>query len=156
MVPRNNAITTNPPRLMGMVSVATAGRSRETVSDIKAAGMSQFTREGKKRTRNCSNGTTPFCHTMSVVMSPNGLKAPPALAATTMLIQAAAMKRLCPGPAAMATAPMTSAVVRLSAMGERKKAKRPVHQKMARRENPAAQSQARSASKTWRSSRVLT
>ncbi len=32
----------------------------------------------------------PFCQTISVVMSPKGLKAPPALAATTMLMQASA------------------------------------------------------------------
>ena len=37
-----------------------------------------------------ANGTRPFCQTISVVMSPNGLKAPPALAATTMLMQATA------------------------------------------------------------------
>ena len=59
-------------------------------------------------------------------MSPNGLNAPPAFAATTMLMQASVTKRGAPAPTAMTTAPMTSAVVRLSATGEMKKASTPV------------------------------
>ena len=38
------------------------------------------------------NGITPFCQTIKVVMSPKGEKAPPAFAATTMLIQAKQIK----------------------------------------------------------------
>ena len=60
----------------------------------------------------------PFCHTIKVVMSPNGLNAPPAFAATTMLMQESATKRGASRPSAIATAHMTSAVVRLSATGE--------------------------------------
>src|SRR3569832_546619 len=69
---------------------------------------------------------------MSVVMSPKGLKAPPALAATTMMMQDTATKRGCPTPTASTTAAMMSAVVRLSATAEMKKPSRPVSQKIPR------------------------
>ncbi len=48
-----------------------------------AAGTTQFTTDGTNRSKNSKNDSLPFCHTISVVMSPNGLNAPPALAATT-------------------------------------------------------------------------
>ena len=51
--------------------------------------------------KNSPNFTTPFCQTMSVVISPNGLKAPPALAATTTLMQPKAMKRPLSAPIVM-------------------------------------------------------
>ena len=54
-------------------------------------------------------------------MSPNGLNAPPAFAATTTLIHAGAMKPALPRPTVTTTAPSTNAVVRLSSTGERKK-----------------------------------
>ena len=38
--------------------------------------------------KNPKNGITPFCQTIRVVISPNGENAPPALAATTIFIQA--------------------------------------------------------------------
>ena len=61
-------------------------------------------------------------------MSPKGLNAPPALAATTTLMQARATKRGLWEPTASTTAPISSAVVRLSAMGEMQKARKPVTQ----------------------------
>ena len=67
-------------------------------------------------------------------MSPNGLKAPPALAATTMLMQDRATNLGWPVPTAVTTAAMTRAVVRLSATGEITKARRPVIQKTVRSE----------------------
>ena len=84
-------------------------------------------------------------------MSPNGLNAPPALAATTMFAAAMATNRGCPLPTAITTAHITSAVVRLSAIGDRKKAMMPVIQNTFRRPNPRETSQARSHSKTFRS-----
>ena len=74
------------------------------------------------------NGTIPFCQTIRVVMSPNGLKAPPALAAMTMLMQPRATKRGLSAPTAITTAHINNAVVRLSATGEMKKARKPVIQ----------------------------
>eukprot|EP00976_Prorocentrum_cordatum_P066328 1178270-Prorocentrum_minimum.AAC.2 len=50
-------------------------------------GTSQLTREGITRHIKSVNCSLPFCHTISVVTSPKGLKAPPALLATTMLMQ---------------------------------------------------------------------
>ena len=73
-----------------------------------------------------------FCHTISVVISPNGLNAPPALAATTILMQESMTNFLLPPPTAMTTAAISNAVVRLSAIGEIKKASRPVTQNSAR------------------------
>ena len=119
------------------------------------AGISQLTREGMKMAKNSIKSTFPFCQTIRVVMSPKGEKAPPALAATTMLMQARTTKRRFPAPTAMTTAPISRAVVRLSATGEMKKASRPVSQKMVRRENPRETSQPRRALKTLRSSREL-
>ena len=39
-----------------------------------------------KSLKKVKKSTIPACQTIKVVMSPNGLKAPPAFAATTMLI----------------------------------------------------------------------
>jgi Na+/H+ antiporter NhaD/arsenite permease-like protein len=64
----------------------------------------------------------------AVVMSPNGLKAPPALAATTILMQAMPTNLGLSAPTASTTAHISSAVVRLSATGEMKKARKPVIQ----------------------------
>ena len=54
-------------------------------------------------------------------MSPKGEKAPPAFAATTILIQAKQIKGLLPLATAITTAHIKRAVVRLSAIGEIKK-----------------------------------
>ena len=57
-----------------------------------------------------------------MVISPKGEKAPPALAATTILIRPGTIKALLPRPATITTVPRIKAVVKLSAIGERKKA----------------------------------
>ena len=88
-------------------------------------------------------------------MSPKGLKAPPALAATTMLMQATVMNLGLPAPTAMTTAPMIRAVVRLSASGEMKNASSPVSQNRLRSEKPDEINHARKALNTSRSCRVL-
>src|SRR5699024_4361833 len=95
---------------------------------IKKAGIKKFTAEGKNKAKNSKNFTCPACHTMSVVISPKGLKAPPALAATTMFTQLMAINLPCPSATFMTTAHMRSAVVKLSATGEIKNAKIPVIQ----------------------------
>ena len=88
--------------------------------------------------KNTQKSTAPllammfFCQTISVVMSPNGLNAPPALAATTILMHASMTNFLLPPPTAITTAAISSAVVRLSAIGEMQKANRPVTQNNAR------------------------
>ena len=69
---------------------------------------------------------------MSVVKSPKGENAPPALAATTMLTQHMDTYSSYPCPRLLITAPMSTAVVRLSAMGESQKAINPVIQKQLR------------------------
>ena len=96
------------------------------------AGTSQFTSDGTNRSKNSKNLTTPACQTIRVVMSPNGQNAPPALAATTTLTQAGTRKRGLSRPTLTTTAPMTSAVVRLSSDEDRKNAARPVTQKIIR------------------------
>ncbi len=98
---------------------------------------------------------TPFCQTIRVVISPNGLNAPPALAATTMLIHASATNFLCPTPTAITTAHISNAVVKLSAIGEMKKDRTPVIQKTFRKLKLRATSQARRYSNTFRSVIVL-
>ena len=109
--------------------------------------------EQREETR---EGHDAACHAMSVVMSPNGLKAPPALAATTTLMQATTTNFGRSRPTASATAPMIRAVVRLSAIGEMTNASPPVIQKIARRLKPRLASHARRAAKTPRSPSVFT
>jgi len=88
----------------------------------------KLTTEGKKSTKNPQKSTIPFCQTINVVISPNGENAPPALALTTMFIQANITKRELSPPTAITTAHINRAVVKLSAMGEIKNAKIPVIQ----------------------------
>ena len=59
-------------------------------------------------------------------MSPNGEKAPPALAATTILIHAKQINFLLPLATAITTAHISNAVVKLSAIGDIKKESTPV------------------------------
>ena len=61
-------------------------------------------------------------------MSPNGLNAPPAFAATTILTHAIPTNLGLEDPTANTTAQSTNAVVKLSANGERKNANIPVIQ----------------------------
>ena len=116
-----------------------------------AAGTSQLTSAGTRIAKNSVNSTFCACHTISVVMSPNADHAPPAFAATTRLMHARLTKRLLPPPTARMTPAMTSAVVRLSSTGDRKKPIRPVSQNNWRNENPRLTSSARIASNTLRS-----
>ena len=88
-------------------------------------------------------------------MSPKGLNAPPALAATTIFTQPIETKVILPAPTVITTAAITSAVVRLSATGEMTKASAPVIQKTVRSVKPEETNQARIAWKTLRSSMVL-
>ena len=95
---------------------------------MMTAGTSQFTSEGTNSAKNSKNVTLSFCQTIRVVMSPKGENAPPAFAATTMLMKAMAMNFGDSLPIARTTAPMTKAVVKLSRMPERKNANVPVSQ----------------------------
>ena len=106
--------------------------------------------------KNFQKPTMPRCHTISVVMSPKGLNAPPALAATTMLMQPSEMKRALPAPTASNTAHSTSAVVRLSRNGDSTNASPPVIQNSERYPRLRRSSQQRSAAKTLRSLIALT
>mmetsp|Transcript_8682 Transcript_8682/g.38335 ORF Transcript_8682/g.38335 Transcript_8682/m.38335 type:complete len:240 (+) Transcript_8682:876-1595(+) len=122
--PGSNCTATSPSTLGGTASLIRLF--------ISAAGTSQFTTAGAKSPGNSSSRTFPFCQTISVVKSPKGEKAPPAFAATTMLTQHIATYSSYPCPRLLITAPMSTAVVRLSAMGESQKAMRPVIQKQLR------------------------
>ena len=96
---------------------------------IIAAGMRKLMSAGMNKAKNPKNSTLPDCQTISVVISPNGLNAPPALAATTILINAKDTNFGLSDPTANTTAPINKAVVKLSATGEIKKAKNPEIQK---------------------------
>ena len=78
--------------------------------------------------RKSTNSPLPAVHTISVVMSPNGLHAPPALAATTTLMPLGTRKALFLLSMVSKTVDKIKAVVRLSATGEMKNASRPVIQ----------------------------
>ena len=58
------------PRFISTFSAVAVGRSFGIASDIIAAGMTQFTRLGKNRTKNSVKLIRPFCQTIKVVMSP--------------------------------------------------------------------------------------
>ena len=155
MVSRKSAMMRLAPRYMITRSSATVGCSSGTAKCMIAAGTRKLTAEGMKRAKKVQKSTIPFCQTIRVVMSPKGLKAPPALAATTMLTQAMVTNRVLEPPTASTTAHISRAVVRLSATGEMKKARIPVSQKSLRKPNPLRISQERRASKTRRSSMAL-
>ena len=74
------------------------------------------------------NEPLPADHAIKVVISPNGDHAPPALAATTILIAAGTRKALLSFSMVTNTVERIRAVVKLSATGEIKKAKKPVTQ----------------------------
>ena len=132
MVTRNSPMIVHAPCCSSAFSVTGVGCSLPMVKPMIVAGTSQLASEGTNRAKNAENSTIPFCQTINVVMSPKGLKAPPALAATTMLIQATVTNfRLSP-PTAIATVDINRAVVRLSAIGDITNARPPVSQKMVR------------------------
>ena len=129
MVSKNKPTIVIPPYFNPSCSPSTsAGLPDGKANCIINAGIRKLTTEGINRAKNSPNCTIPFCHTIKVVISPKGLKAPPALAPTTILIQEIETKAGCPLPTARTTAHIINAVVRLSAMGEMKKAKIPVSQ----------------------------
>ena len=128
----NRATITPAPRFSRTTSSLAGGAPRGTAACMHSAGTSQFASDGRNSAKNAANGTLPACQTISVVMSPNGLNAPPAFAATTMLMQARATNFGSSRPTASTTAHITSAVVRLSISGDRQNASAPVVQNSAR------------------------
>src|SRR5688572_3536121 len=156
IVAANRPATTCAPGFVAIASASAIGRPAGIAKLMQAAGTNQLTAEGMNNAKNSKNPRISFCHTMSVVMSPNGLNAPPAFAATTTLIQAGAVNSALPRPTVTTTAPITNAVVRLSSTGDRKNAIAPVVQNTARNDKPRATSHVRSAANTFRSSNVFT
>ena len=147
MVTAKSATTPHIPGLAITVSAWLVGFRFGTAKTMIAAGTSQFTTEGRNSAKNSKKASLPFCQTISVVMSPKGENAPPALAATTSDTQEIATKRGLSRPSAMTTAPMISAVVRLSSAADRKNASTPVRTKRARKPMPRASSRMRSTAK---------
>ena len=152
IVARKNQTIRHVPRFSSTDWPEASGLSLGKTKDMMVAGIKKFTAAGMKRVKNAVKFRTPFCHTMSVVMSPKGLKAPPALDATTILMQAGPIKRGLLPPMAMTTAHIKSAVVKLSAIGEIKKGRIPVSQKSDRSPRDEAISFFRNHSNRLRSS----
>ena len=123
---------------------------------MSAAGTSQLIKDGMNSGKKSANGTSPFCQTISVVMSPNGLNAPPAFAATTMLMQATETNFGFFSPIAITTAPITSAVVKLSATGEMTEGQAARHPEEGTEGEASVEQPDSRALKTPRSSIVLT
>ena len=88
-------------------------------------------------------------------MSPKGLHAPPAFAATIIFTNAGTINALLPLLTANATVDMRSALVRLSANGDKKNVMIPVAQNSLRNPNPLPSNQARRHWKTFLSSNAL-
>ena len=82
-------------------------------------------------------------------MYPNGEKAPPALAATTIFMHAKPINFVLFFPTAITTAHIINAVVRLSAMGDIKNDKIPVIQNIFLKVKPWPTNQDLNASKTF-------
>ena len=88
IVKRKRSATVMPPGWSCTCSPVTlAGTPAGMYMTMMAAGTSQLTMDGMMSRKNCVMWSFPRCHIMRVVMSPKGLKAPPALAATTTLMQ---------------------------------------------------------------------
>ena len=96
--------------------------------ESKNAVTNQPINEAGKSAKKSKNGDLPAAQTISVVISPNGLHAPPAFAATTMFIAPATRKFVLFLSIVKRTVDRISAVVRLSATGLIKNAKIPVSQ----------------------------
>ena len=147
--------TMKAPSFNSTVSSIASGFSLATKKDMITAGIIQLTIEGITKAKKVVKGITPFCQTIKVVISPNGLNAPPAFAATTILIQAIAINLIFVPPTAIATVDINNAVVKLSAIGDNKNDNTPVIQNILRKEKPRETNQARNASNTLRSAMVL-
>ena len=113
---------TNPPRFIDCASMTAAGLSFGIHKLIIAAGNAKLIMAGINKLKKSPNGTTPFCHTKSVVISPNGLNEPPALEATTTLMHANVTNFRLSLPIAKMTEPISSAVVKLLQAEEMKNA----------------------------------
>ena len=88
MVQINSKHIVIAPFFKGTSSSEAFGVSFGIAKLIIAAGNKKLISEGINNEKKPKKPTLPDCQTISVVMSPNGLNAPPALAATTILIQA--------------------------------------------------------------------
>ena len=128
MVNMNKKMITQPPRFIAWASITAAGLSIGMKKCMQAAGINKLTRAGTNREKKSAKGTTPFCHTNSVVMSPKGLNDPPALEAITTLMQDKVTKRGLSLPMASITEPINKAVVKLLQPEEIKKDCKPVIQ----------------------------
>ena len=150
-----NPIIILAPGLRGMISVDPSGFILGTKGYMINAGTTQFSNDGINKKANFKVSTLPEVQTIRVVISPKGLQAPPALAATTILIKAGIINLEFPLLTAKATVDIKRALVKLSASGERKNVIVPVAQKSGRKPRPFLKSQERKERKTSRSSKVF-
>ena len=95
---------------------------------MMAAGTRKLTTEGRNKEKKWVNGTMPFCQTNRVVISPKGLKEPPALVATTMLTQAIETNLGFFLPMTITTEPIRRAVDKLEITADSRKDRIPVIQ----------------------------
>src|SRR5690606_26685751 len=84
--------------------------------------------EAGKRNKKSTNSPFPDAHAISVVISPKGLHAPPAFAATTMFIAPGTKNEALLLSIVIRTVDNIRAVVKLSATGDIKNANNPVAQ----------------------------
>lgn len=82
MESRNKKIIDLAPRFSWISSSVLASGPVLTARLTMAAGMTRLIRDGMNSVKNPRKETMPFCQTIRVVISPNGLNAPPALTAT--------------------------------------------------------------------------
>lgn len=73
---RKRAMTTHAPRFIPTFSEVASGFTSGIAKCMKAAGSGKLTSEETIGLQKVGKSTMPLCQTMSVVMSPNGLKAP--------------------------------------------------------------------------------
>ena len=129
MVNANSAQIATPPNFIVALRSAPGGLPLGNAKAINAAGTSQLVSAGTNNLEEVEKlRARCACHTISVVMSPNALHAPPALAATTRLTQHNPTKRALPAPTASTIAETTKAVVRLLSTVESANASKPVTQ----------------------------
>lgn len=117
---------------------------------MMAAGIGKLAGDGMNRAKDVQNSTPPSCHTIGVVMSLNGLYAPPALAPTAISKHDRVTKRRLSPPTASTSAHIGSAVVMLPATGKLQKDRKPASQNGARNPKRLLTSQPRYVSHTFR------
>ena len=118
MVAKNNNSIRFAPYFKWIVWEIGGGNLLSIANDMQKAGIIKLITAGKNNLKKSANCNLLLCHTIKVVISPNGLNAPPALAATTILIQAQQINFLLSGATAITIADISNAVVKLSATGE--------------------------------------